>query len=53
LAGKTQCVRNVSQHCRSYFGRWNLCGVRTGMLAFEIARDNGGQDGKHDSRNEN
>jgi hypothetical protein len=53
LPGKAQCVRNVSPHCRSYFRRWNLCGVRTGMLTLEIARNYGGQDRKHHSRDEN
>ena len=53
LPGKAQCVRNVSPHCRSHFRRWSLCGVRTGMLTLEIARNDGGQDRKHHSRGEN
>jgi hypothetical protein len=32
LPGKASGVRNVSPHCRSYFRRWSLCGIRAGML---------------------
>jgi hypothetical protein len=52
LSGEAQSVCNVSAHCRCHFRRWNLCGVRAGMLTLEIARNDGSQNRKYHSRGE-